>query len=230
MTMSDWAEREVKIACEKENPDRKDDEFDYGCSCYESALKAYMSILEDGHSGLSIKITKQILNRMIDGKVLTPIEDMPSIWSDCGFTAKGLAMYQCNRMSSLFKYVYSDGTIKYNDIDRIVCVENGGSNCAFHSGLVDDIINEMFPITMPYMPCDKPFKVICESFLANPKCSGDFDTRGILRVIKPDGEVVEINRFFREPTNLSECDAVSCNGWLEIGEQEYNSRKARKIK
>lgn len=230
MTMSDWAEREVKIACEKENPNRKDDEFDYGCSCYESALKAYKSLLEDGHSGLSIQITRLILNRLIDGKVLTPIEDTPDMWVDCGYMIKGLDTYQCNRMSSLFKTVYPDGTIEYNDINRTVCVENSNSNCTFHSGLVDDFIDKMFPITMPYMPCNKPFKVICETFLADPKGHGDFDTRGILRVIKPDGEVVEINRFFREPTNLSEQKAASCNGWLEISKQEYDARKAGKNK
>ena len=26
--------------------------------------------------------------------------------------------YQCKRMSSLFKYVYADGTVKYRDVDR----------------------------------------------------------------------------------------------------------------
>ena len=67
MNMKEWAEREVKIACKRENPDRKEGEWDYGCACYESALKAFNSLLDDGHSGYSIGITKQILNRLIDG-------------------------------------------------------------------------------------------------------------------------------------------------------------------
>lgn len=50
MSMSDWAKREVKIACKREAPDRKDGEWDYGCACYESALKAYQSLMEDGHT------------------------------------------------------------------------------------------------------------------------------------------------------------------------------------
>ncbi len=37
----DWAKREVEIACKKENPSRKESEFDYECACYESALKAF---------------------------------------------------------------------------------------------------------------------------------------------------------------------------------------------
>ena len=42
--MSEWARREVEIACQKENPNRKGDEFDYGCACYVSALKAFESL------------------------------------------------------------------------------------------------------------------------------------------------------------------------------------------
>ena len=82
MSMKDWAEREVEIACRRENPDRG--EFDYGCACYESALKAYKSLVEDGHSGFSIVLTKHILNRLIDCKPLTPIEDTDDIWNECG--------------------------------------------------------------------------------------------------------------------------------------------------
>ena len=71
--MLDWAEREVAIACEKENPNKKDEEFDNGCACYESALKAFKSWCDQGHSGFSIKMTQVILNRLIDGKPVSPI-------------------------------------------------------------------------------------------------------------------------------------------------------------
>lgn len=70
MGMLGWAKREVELACKRENPDRKEGEFDYGCACYESALKAFKSLCEDGHSGFSIGLTKNILNRLIDGNRL----------------------------------------------------------------------------------------------------------------------------------------------------------------
>ena len=54
---------------------RNDGEWDYGCACYESALKAFGSLCEDGHSGFSIGLTKAILNRLINNKPLLPIED-----------------------------------------------------------------------------------------------------------------------------------------------------------
>ena len=80
MDLEKWAEKEIEIACKKENPNREEGEWDYGCACYESALKAFKSLLEDEHSGFSISITKNILNRLIDGKPLTPIEDTDDVW------------------------------------------------------------------------------------------------------------------------------------------------------
>ena len=80
MNMSDWAKKEVELAKIIEAKDLKEGEFDYGGACYDSALKAFNSLTEDGHSGMSIKIAKQILNRLIDGSPLTPIEDREDIW------------------------------------------------------------------------------------------------------------------------------------------------------
>ena len=80
MSMSDWAKKEVELAKIIEAKDLKEGEFDYGGACYDSALKAFKSLAEDGHSGMSIKLTQQILNRLIDGKPLLPIEDREDIW------------------------------------------------------------------------------------------------------------------------------------------------------
>ena len=65
MSLKEWAKREVEIACKKENPNWDGKSFDYGCACYQSALKAYQSLCEDEHSGMSFNITKNILIRLI---------------------------------------------------------------------------------------------------------------------------------------------------------------------
>lgn len=146
--MLDWAKREVEIACKKENPNRKEGEFDYGCSCYESALKAFKSLLEDGHSGFSIKMTQAILIRLLNGQPLTPIEDTEDIWYVCSLyeDEKGVGVYQCKRMSSLFKRIYFDGTVKYYDVDNSYCVDINNPSNTYSSGLVRKLIDEMFPI------------------------------------------------------------------------------------
>ena len=96
MSMIEWAKNEVRIACERENPNKKEGEFDYGCACYESALKAYKCLCEDGHSGLSFSITRQILNRLMEGKPLTPIEDREENWNYINRFSKEKDVYQCN--------------------------------------------------------------------------------------------------------------------------------------
>lgn len=212
MSLKDWAEKEVQIACNKENPDRKDGEFDYGCACYESALKAFNSLLEDEHSESSIVITKRILNRLIEGKPLTPIEDTEDVWNDISDRGEKV-IYQCSRMSSLFKYVYEYGKIIYRDINRVICFDINNPDISYSSGTVSKVIDEMLPITTPYYPIGH-IKVYCEEFLTDDR-NGDFDTLGILYGIKPTGERFDINRYFKEEKD----------GFVEIDRKEYLTRK-----
>ena len=221
MGMKEWAEREVQIACKRENPDRKEGEWDYGCACYESALKAFNSLMEDGHSGTSIGFTKQILNRLIDGKPLIPIEDTEDVWNECPRDNRGYTTYQCKRMSSLFKYVYPDGSVKYSDTNRIVCIDFY-SGSTYHNGFISRIVDEMYPIAMPYS-ANGIYKVYCVDFLYDPK-NGDFDTIAIKHIITPEDNVVGIHRYFKEFDS----------GFVEIDWEEYitrlNKSKERKEK
>lgn len=212
--MEQWAKMEIEIACAKERGNKDPNEWDYGVACYESALKAFESIMADGHSGTSIGFTKAILNRLIDGKPLTPIEDTPGIWNDITCCNNDYELYQCTRMSSLFKDVYYDGTVKYHDIDRFYCVNKDDPNgCGWHNGFINRILDDQFPITMPYSPASKPYYVYCTEGLSDPK-NGDFDSIGIHYVLKPNGERVQIQRFFKEGEN----------DWIEISQQEYDNR------
>lgn len=216
MSMTDWAENEVRIACERERAESKtpEGEWDYGCACYESALKAYKCLMEDGHSGMSFSITRQILNRLMRGQPLTPIEDTEDIWNFICTNEDGSKGYQCKRMSSLFKDVYPDGTVKYKDVDRYYVTYAENSNTTWKNGFVMRIIDELFPITMPYIP-GEPIKVVCEEFLVDPK-NGDYDTVGILYAMK-DGEKTAINRFLAEKGGKM----------VEIQETEYQKRKLK---
>ena len=221
MSMLEWAKREVEIASKRERGDKPESEWDYGCACYEGALEAFEVLCKQGHSGMSIGITKQILNRMIEGKPLTPIEDTEDVWNDVshyGNDKRG-TKYQCKRMSSLFKDVAEDGTVTYSDIDRIVCVDMH-SGSTYHSGIVRGVVNGMYPLTMPYTP-KAPYNVYCEDYLTDPN-NGDFDTVGIRYLITPEGERVTIDKFYKE----------SDEGFVEISLEEYLERveldKARK--
>lgn len=214
--MKEWAKREVELACKRENPNRKEGEFDYGCACYESALKAFNSLCEDGHSGFSIGLTKHILNRLIEGKPLTPINDTDDGWNLICEDNNGTKRYQNKRMSSLFKYVHPNGVVTYSDVNRVICTDINNPDMSYHNSFITSMINDMYPISMPYMPFDKAFEVYTDDFLTNPK-NGDYDTKGVLYVIKPDGERVNIERYFK--------DSDTADGFDEIDREEYEHRR-----
>lgn len=227
MSTLEWAKREVEIACKKENPDRKEGEFDYGCACYESALKAFESLCEDDHSGFSIKMTQYILNRLISGKPLTPIEDTEDMWMRSDFLSNDKhEVFMCTRMSSLFKNVYKDGHITYNDVDNFICTNIRDPLVSYYNGFVVGIVEKMFSITMPYMPDSHKINIYCEDFLFDDCKNEDFDTKGILYAIKTEnGELkkIEIGRYFKESINEDTGDRE----WIEISEKEYKERKKK---
>lgn len=216
-TTNDWAKKEIELACGKERAGCKnEDEALYGVSCYESALKAYRSLARDGHSGFSIQLTKSILNRLIDGKCLTPIEDTPDIWNEVDFGEKnGTKEYQCTRMSSLFKKVTKDGEVSYSDVQRVQVIYADNPDNAWSSGFATRLVDKIFPITMPYFPALKKFKLIAEECLVDEK-NGDYDTVAYLNIITPDDKTVELNAFFKETEN----------GMVRIEKEEYEERKA----
>lgn len=213
MSITEWAKREIEIACARERGDKNADEWDPGCACYESAYKAFQSLVEDEHSGMSIGFTKNILNRLIDRKPLTPIEDTPDVWGMIS-SYNGKTSYQCKRMSSFFKNVYPDGKVEYIDVDRVVCVNKNNPKDAWYNGFICNLIHEKYPITMPYYPAAKPFMVYCTEELSDPK-NGDFDTIGVWYVLKPDGDKESIGRFFKETSD----------SWEEISNEEYFERR-----
>lgn len=190
MTTLEWAENEIRLAKDASDDDK------YVSLCCDSAIKAFQSLMDDNHSGCSISITMDILNRLASNKPLTPITENDTFSKACGCPYDGAVDYQCDRMSSLFKTVQSDGIIKYTDIDRITVydVSSVNPNIGFHNGFVSSTMHEMFPITLPYTS-DK-LKVYVAECLTDQK-NGDFDTIAILKVVKSDGAEIQINRYFK---------------------------------
>lgn len=118
----------------------------------------------------------------------------------------------------LFKEVAPDGAVTYSDINRVQVVNVDNPDVAYTNGFVTRLIDKLAPITMPYFPADKKFKVVREEFLTNPK-NGDFDTVAYLYVITPEGKKVELNGYFKDGQ-----DGMVC-----IDKTEYDERKARRV-
>ena len=209
MTTEEWAEREIELACKKENPNWNGKSFDYGCACYQSALKAYKSLCEDGHSGTSFNITKNILIRLMEGLPLKPITDddfintEPEIWESPEYLKKvGLkSNIQCPRMFSLFRKETLNGKITYSDVGRVIFYDANGDDW-YNCGPAFKIVDEMFPITMPYYPSNEKYKVYGETFYMvngenktseNP---GTYNLVKIYYILTPDNERIEVNKEF----------------------------------
>ena len=179
--------------------------------------------MSDGHRGMSISITAGILNKLIKGQALTSIEDTEDVWNESGGYCdeeKGIKHYQSNRMSSLFKDVYPDGTVKYTDVNRVTGINIAYPNSGYTGGGLNRIVDEMFPITMPYSPKSKSYKIYTEDFLTD-RSKGDYDTVGYLYMITPEGERIELNKFYHEFNRHEEMK--------EITKEEYEELKKRKI-
>ena len=112
----------------------------------------------------------------------------------------------------LFDY---DGTISYSDISRHYCINIENPSDIYYTKTP---IDELFPITLPYYPTVEKYKFYTQTFLTD-KRNGDYDTKAFLYVITPEGEKVEVNKFYAEINKE----------WKEISEEEYNERLNKRI-
>ena len=203
-----WAENEVRIY--KETYCKNDD---YTSACADSALRAYASLTEDGHSGFSWNLTKRILENLLDGRPLGEIGDDDFVLI---YESDEEKEYQHPRRSALFKTVHADGTVTYHDNDRQVC-KLLGKESYFHC-FADRIVDELFPIQFPYTPPKEQYVVVVDEFLYD-KNNGDFDTIGVLYIMTPDEGDVDVHKYFKE-------GAVS---FVEIDGGEYNNRYRNRV-
>lgn len=199
MNMTKWAEQEVAYALkEATGIDGVDDiSYMYYKTCLDSALKAFKSLCEDGHSNTSISITKNILMRLIENKPLTKIDDTEDGWNKVSEEEDGSECYQNKRMPSLFKNIDADGKVEYDDLDRCVCkdINNGYT---YRNGLASQYLNKNYPITMPYYPSDKPFIFYTEDFcLFRPYAVG-YTHKALISMSKPDGTKEDLYLYYRE--------------------------------
>lgn len=172
----EWAENEIKLA--------KGEAGEYDKDMLDSALRVYVKLFKEGHTGYSFGRTTEIVKRLLEKKPLTAIKDLPEEWK-CVYDGDERTDYICKRRSSLIKLVSKDGTITYDDLDRTICIDiSTGDTHRLRLG--KEIINTLYPIEMPYYPPLGYFKVFYEK-LDEP------DGIEFKYLIKPDGEKVTLN-------------------------------------
>lgn len=206
-----WIQQEIELT--------KDKGDEYYRACFNSAVKAYMAIMTDGHSGFSISSTKNIINRLIDRKPLSSLTGEDDEWDNDRITKyEDNITYQNKRCSSVFKTLYNDGKIEYSDVDRFICIDID-KGYGYYSGNIINKIKHLFPdITMPYYPPTNRIKVYCDDFLVDPK-NGDYDHEAILYAMDGD-ERIDINIYMKEIDGKM----------VEITKDYYMADRKRRIK
>lgn len=196
------AMHEIELAKLRERKNSEPDDaimVGYVDACYDSALKAYKSLADDGHSGMSWGITCRILESLMHEIPLTPIEDVPESWSESRFPSVGKKTYQCVRRGSLFKDVFDDGHVEYHDNDNQVLDEvklDDGHIMGLGSSRTKAILKKYAPealeLKFPYMPSRYAWRVrISEDILGNR----DFDMFYLHFIKKPSQEKIYINKI-----------------------------------
>lgn len=215
MSIDTWAKREVELAKNEALKSESDNcSTHYICECLNSALKAFNSLLEDGHSGASVEQTLMFLKRLVRRLPLTPIDE-DTTWVKSNVSESGIVTYQCARMTSLFKDVDREGNITYSDVHRVVCVNKDDLKApVWYNGFVSKVVNSIYPIKFPYYTSTDP--IIAYVSEHTTSVTENFDTMCIDSVKLNSGGTVEVKRFFKEDPNI--------NSWVEIDEEEYNRR------
>ncbi len=203
MSLKDWAKKEVEIACKRENPNWDGESFDYGCSCYMSALKAFESLCDDYHSGYSFSITRSILKKLLYNRPLTPITDED--FNGTTSISSNMEKYQCPRMSSLFKRVYEDGSVEYSDVDRAYSFDAEFPDDTFTCGFDTNFLDELIPITLPYDGTSTKYKIKVQHF----DTKDGVEYRAILSITNPDGKVIPVDKYYRLGDKYSEHQTIT---------------------
>ena len=224
--MIKWARHEVEIVLQQLT--QRHSITDYDRECYTAALEAFEFLCKQGHSGYSFTETFKILTRLCNRQPLCYINEDDFEQEGLGIDncnreingpLIGKTSYQCLRMSSLFKHVWEDGKVTYSDHDRILCIDSENINNTFYWGFAAQFVNQMFPITLPYMPMPgKYYRIYVTSFTTN-----SMDVCAINQIVEPSGNIVKVDRYFKFT------DDEEWNGRpVEITHDKYEELKANR--
>lgn len=218
MTKRVRKEVEYAIECERNSAVEENDYsfLDYVVECYHSALRAYETMAADGHSGMSWGLTRQIFNRLAEGKPLKNLnsyDEHPEEWASSNIIPDSFGMLYNNRYPSLCCRVTENGNV-YSDCNRWVFEAPDHPNIPWHNGFLSTYLDEKFPIQFPYNPVTIHVRV--EEILTDP-AHGDYDAQHIIDFADPEtGRKVGVDAYFEEVDGK----------WQEIGKRKwYTLRK-----
>lgn len=215
----EWAKNELKIILNKSKNMNESLQSEFLIKLYETTLDFIENNMNSDWSESHLLIIKDLVNNLADGIPLTPILDTPDNWIEVNKEEDGI-VYQCKRCFDLFKKIYNDGRVLYEYMNRITDISNN-NNLPYCFNLIHLILNELEPITMPF---------VYERIKVNTECCLIEDEYETILVAfydytKPYSEKVSVNRYFRDCNDNDPNQIVKYGCWVEISRYEYEELK-----
>lgn len=206
----EWADHEIDLARDTDN--------DESAELYSTARVMYHTMIRDWWKhGYSMEKVLEILYHLSQHETLVPITEENANWKLDSSTNTGECTYRTKRYKDLVKTITSDGTVSYSDISRVICQDANDPKSTWFNGFVTDLVDEYFPITLPYQPHEsKPIRVKITEALSD-ESNGDFDTMTVQTIIDPSTQtILNVCRYFKSD--------VHDFTWVEIDYHEYLER------
>lgn len=164
-------------------------------------------------------------------KPLTPIEDDEDVWEQHDDQHQNdIKIYKCKRYPSLWKQIKSDGSIDYLDKRRCICMDINDPECVWTGGIGAKIFYEMYPLTLPYTPPSIPIKIFIDRFFYHENDKTEYhDTIGVTHFQMPDGNLIEVHRYFKLSYHEGASKTHFQPEYVEITKTEYFTRKRKSM-
>ena len=205
--------------------------------CYEmvvnEAVKIFNELEDIQHTEESKVIVKRFLSRLIEDKPLSPIEDRDDMWDEVGSHAvedREVTLYINKRLRTLYRRevrdIKKDVLIEktYHDPTRVTCINTIDGKEVVLS-LVNDYVDEYFPIKFPYFPTDKYIVNVVLFNHKNPLEDGGEDTICIDTIIDPDHRVAFPGAYYALNEERDWCGIDSPEYYKRFNEYYKNMSK-----
>lgn len=202
--------------------------------CYETvvneAVKLFNELEDLPHTEESKVMIKRFLSRLIEDKPLSPIEDRDDMWDKVGGHVgedSEVTLYINKRLRTLYRRevrdIKKDVLIEktYHDPTRVTCINTiDGKEVTL--SLVNDYVDEHFPIKFPYFPTDKYVVDVVMFNHKNPLEDGEEDTICIQTIIDPDHKFITPYAYYALNKNRDWCKIRSSVYYKRLNEYRKN--------
>ena len=201
MELKEWAKNEIELLGKRVGAEN----YPSIQSSYDAVLKAYYADIDSIDPDLTYTLMSWILKRLYNNLPLSPINENDLFIESTELTINDPNVKKVEvstRMPSLYKYTLDDGSIKYSDKNRAICVSYVDNFIIKNDFLIEEL-DKLYPIKFPYYPKDSKYIFYTQRYS---------NVMGVSKIELPSGELINFNKYYK---------LTDTNNWEEITEDEF---------